>query len=145
MRAMIVSAVLLWLATGASVQAAQIYKWVDAQGVTHYDATPPAGAPAEQVDLQASPPPSSGSSAPRNTEPDPAAHQRAIDAKVKKQAAVEEKKRQANCEIIRTNLAKLKTYSRIREPVEDGYKRLTQEERQARIDETEKMIAEYCN
>ncbi|MCQ9422028.1 DUF4124 domain-containing protein [Pseudomonas sp. LJDD11] len=139
MRWMTLAAVLA-MAMTATAQAAQIYKWVDAQGVTHYDATPPAGQQVESMDIQK--PAMSGSVATPATPVDP---QPAIDARVRKQAQAAEAKRTANCEIIRTNLAKLKAYARIREPTEDGSKRLTEEERQARIGETEKMIAEYCN
>lgn len=141
MRWMILSTA-LWLAIGSCAQAAQVYKWVDAQGVTHYDSAPPTGQQTEKVDIQK--PPLAGSVA---TQPAPENPQAAIDAKVRQQAKAGEAKRKANCEIIRTNLAKLKTYERIREPAEggDGYKRLSEQERQARIDETEKMIAEYCD
>lgn len=139
MRWMTFAAVLAMSMT-ATAQAAQIYKWVDAQGVTHYDATPPAGQQVESVNIQK--PAMAGSVATPTMPADP---QPAIDAKVRKQAQAAEAKRTANCELIRTNLAKLKAYARISEPVEDGFKRLSEDERKARIGETEKMIAEHCN
>jgi len=125
----------------ASSQAAQIYKWVDAQGVTHFDAQPPAGQPAQEIDTQrpVTPPPS----APR--QPDPAQEQQAVDAKVKKQVAVEEAKRKAYCEQQRTNLAQLQNNPRVREEVNGEFRRFTEEERQARIAEVKTSIDDTCN
>lgn len=141
MRRMILS-VALSMTMGLSAHAAQIYKWVDAQGVTHFDATPPAGQPANPVDLQQ--PPLTGSVA-TPTVPEADAQQRAIDDKVKKEIKVNEAKRSAMCEVMRTNLAQLRNNPRVREPVVGGgFKRLNEDERQVRITEAEKTIADYC-
>lgn len=141
MRRMILS-LTLSMAMGLSAQAAQIYKWVDAQGVTHFDATPPAGQQIAPIDIQR--PPLSGSVAAQPS-PEPDARQRAIDDKVKQQVSDAEAKRNAICEVMRNNLAQLKNNPRVRVPTEGGLKRLTEEERQARIAESEKSIADYCN
>ncbi len=44
------------LAISATSQAASIYKWVDAQGVTHFDAQPPTGQPVQEINVQTPPP-----------------------------------------------------------------------------------------
>ncbi|MGC1329706.1 DUF4124 domain-containing protein, partial [Pseudomonas sp.] len=49
MRSLIITAIALALASPAGF-AAQIYKWVDSQGVTHFDAQPPAGQNSTEVD-----------------------------------------------------------------------------------------------
>lgn len=123
-------------------QAATIYKWVDAQGVTHFDAQPPAGQQAQEVNVQKPPPPSS---APTSTEDlEGAAEQRSIDAKVKTQIREQDARRSENCAVLRTNLSQLQNNPRVREATEDGSRRLTEEQRRARIEETEKAINDNC-
>uniref|UniRef100_UPI00106B58C3 DUF4124 domain-containing protein n=1 Tax=Pseudomonas aeruginosa TaxID=287 RepID=UPI00106B58C3 len=51
MRRMILPASLL-LALSSFAMAAPIYKWVDAEGVTHFGAQPPQGAQATTVNTQ---------------------------------------------------------------------------------------------
>ncbi|MCO3936088.1 DUF4124 domain-containing protein, partial [Pseudomonas aeruginosa] len=53
MRRMILPASLL-LALSSFAMAAPIYKWVDAEGVTHFGAQPPQGAQATTVNTQLS-------------------------------------------------------------------------------------------
>jgi hypothetical protein len=140
MRCVILAAALL-VAVSPVSQAGQIYKWVDAQGVTHFDAQPPAGQSAQQVDIQHAPPASTPAvSATSN----PQDEQQAIDAKVKQQVATQEAKRQAFCETVRTNLAQLQNNPHVREQVGTELKRLNEEERQTRIAETQKSIADNC-
>jgi hypothetical protein len=120
--------------------AAQIYKWVDAQGVTHFDAQPPQGQEATTVVTPSSPasnqppPPRSGA----------IGDQQAIDKKVKKQVSEQQAQLKAFCEQARTNLAQLQNNPRIREDVEGEMRRLTDQQRQEHISETQKQIAENC-
>lgn len=141
MRGMLLAA-LLALTPGIG-QAAQIYKWVDAQGVTHFDAQPPTGQPTQEINIQQQP------SAPATSAPpatvDSRAEQRAIDNQVKRKVADEQARRSENCTVLRTNLAQLRNNPRVREQVEGGVRRLTEEQRQERIVETEKTISEYCD
>lgn len=136
----IVAAVLLFTLSAAS-QAGQIYKWVDAQGQTHFDAQPPAGQTTQQIDVQKAPPappppsPSTGSVQ---------GDQKAIESKVKKQIAVQEAKRAKYCEDVRTNLVQLQNNPRLREEVKGEVRRLTEEERQTRMAENEKAIKDNC-
>lgn len=133
----------LALAVGtATGQAAQIYKWVDAQGVTHFDAQPPAGQSAQEIDIQKPVAPTAATPAAR---PDGDQEQQTIDAKVKKQVAAEEARRKEFCDRQRTNLAQLQNNPRVREEVNGEYRRFTEEERQARIAEIRKSIDDTCN
>lgn len=136
-------AALVMLAFSATSQAASIYKWVDAQGVTHFDAQPPAGQETQQIDIKTPAPASSSasSSLPNN---DAQNEQRTIDAQVKKKIAQEEAQRSEDCKILRTNLAQLQNNPRVREQVEGGLKRLNEDERKARTAETEAAIRDSC-
>lgn len=141
MRRMIFAA-LATLAFSATGQAAQIYKWVDDQGVTHFDAQPPVGRQTQQIDIQKPP----AAPAPNNSQPtiDAQAEQRAVDTEVKKKVAQEEARRAEDCKILRTNLAQLRNNPRVREQTEDGLKRLSEDERNDRITETQKAIEDNC-
>lgn len=133
---------LLALAIGNTGQAAQIYKWVDAQGVTHFDAQPPAGQAAQEINTAK--PPTAPAPAGPSGNLDESKQQRAIDAKVKKQVAAEEARRKENCTILRTNLAQLQNNPRVREQVKGEIRRLSEDERQDRIVETQKAIEDFC-
>ncbi|MBH9342733.1 DUF4124 domain-containing protein [Pseudomonas aeruginosa] len=155
MRRMILPASLL-LALSSFAMAAPIYKWVDAEGVTHFGAQPPQGTQATTVNTQTAPPqndfplPASVPAPPNARKPaleekpaDP--EQKAIDDKVKQQVAKEEAERKQFCEETRNNLAQLKNNPRVR--VDEGkgeLRRLGEEERQERIAKAEKAIQENC-
>jgi molecular chaperone DnaK (HSP70) len=142
MRWMILAATLTLTVGSATGQAAQIYKWVDAQGITHFDAQPPAGQSAQEIDVQkpVTPPPAAPA-----TRAGPDQEQQAADAKVKRQVAAQEAKRKEYCETQRTNLAQLQNNPRVREEVNGEFRRFTEEERQARIAEVRKSIDDTCN
>ncbi|WP_258876052.1 DUF4124 domain-containing protein, partial [Pseudomonas aeruginosa] len=71
MRRMILPASLL-LALSSFAMAAPIYKWVDAEGVTHFGAQPPQGAQATTVNTQTAPPPANFPRPPSPPAPGPA-------------------------------------------------------------------------
>lgn len=141
----------LLLAMAPAVMAAQVYKWVDAQGITHFGAQPPEGANAATVNTNtAQPKASSNFPPPAATKPTlPPSEdekQKAADEKVRQEVAQQEAERAKQCEQERTNLAQLKNNPRVR--VEDGngeVRRITEEERQARIASSEKNLRENCN
>jgi hypothetical protein len=143
MRWMILAATLTLAASPMTGQAAQIYKWVDAQGVTHFDAQPPAGQAAQEIDTQkpVTPPPTPAAQSDAVQEQD----QDATDAKVKKQVAAQDTKRKASCEKQRTNLSELQNNPRVREEVNGEFRRFTEEERQARIAEVKQYLSDTCN
>ncbi|WP_222909257.1 DUF4124 domain-containing protein [Pseudomonas sp. DNDY-54] len=130
------------LALSSSVMAGQVYKWVDAQGVTHFGAQPPQGQPAEALSTATAPP--KPAAAPITVEPTGETEQRQIDRQVKKEVAEQEAERQRYCTTLRTNLAQLQNNPRVRVEENGETRRLNEEERQARISETQKKINDTC-
>ncbi|MFI8741049.1 DUF4124 domain-containing protein [Stutzerimonas zhaodongensis] len=134
----------LLLALSSNIMAGQVYKWVDAEGVTHFGAQPPQGRPAETLNTAIAPPkPAMTESAASQQSGE--SEQRDIDRKVKQQVAEQEAERQQYCTTLRTNLAQLQNNPRVRVEEEGGNRRLNEEERQARIGETKQKIADNCN
>ena len=116
MRRMMITSSLL-LAMSATAMASQVYKWVDAQGVTHFSAQPPQGQDATSVNT-AAPPPKPAVAEEKKAAPtfesiaDP--EQAAIDEKVKQDIAAKEVERKKYCADVRTNLSQLENNPRIR-------------------------------
>ncbi|MDH4560381.1 MULTISPECIES: DUF4124 domain-containing protein [unclassified Pseudomonas] len=143
----------LLLALATSAMAGQVYKWVDAQGVTHFGAQPPDGQQATSVNTSVPKPRPSlplldseiqQQQAPQS-ESQPVGDQKAIDEKVKAEVATQEAERRKYCDSIRTNLAQLQNNPRLRTEVNGEMRRLSEEERQSRIKDAEKAISENCN
>ncbi|WP_313240838.1 DUF4124 domain-containing protein [Stutzerimonas kunmingensis] len=134
----------LLLALCGNVMAAQVYKWVDAQGVTHFGAQPPQGQQVETVNTVTAPAKSTTMPAPV-VEDETEVDQQSINRKVKRQVAEQEAERKRYCETMRTNLAQLQNNPRVRVEEKGETRRITEEERQARIAETRDKIAENCN
>jgi len=145
MRRMILTGSLL-LALSATAMAGQVYKWVDAQGNTHFGSLPPEGQQATPINTHVAQPKPPAATAQPVAKAAEGGEQEAIDNKVKADVAKQEAERQKYCETVRTNLAQLQNNPRLRMPVEgtDEMRRITEEERQAKIAETEKAIAENC-
>ncbi|MBG6286037.1 MULTISPECIES: DUF4124 domain-containing protein [Pseudomonas] len=141
----------LLLALAPTVMAAQVYKWVDAQGITHFGAQPPEGANASAVNTSTAQPKATSNFPPPvvakpTLPPSNDEKQKAADEKVRQEVAQQEAERIKQCELERTNLAQLKNNPRVR--VDDGngdVRRITEEERQERIATSEKNIRENCN
>ncbi|RRV04071.1 DUF4124 domain-containing protein [Pseudomonas sp. v388] len=142
MRWMILVAALL--AAASASQAATVYKWVDAQGVTHFDAQPPAGQQVQEINVQKPQPSTEPAASTPSADLEGAAEQRSIDAKVKNQIKEQEARRSENCATLRTNLAQLQNNPRVREATESGSRRLSDEDRKARIEETQTAINDNC-
>ena len=139
-RSLIASALIVLMSTPA--MAAQVYKWVDAQGVTHFGAQPPEGQQATSVNTTIAPAPAAIPAKLPQVGIDE--EQQAIDEKVKKEVAAKEAERKKYCETVRTNLAQLENNPRLREEVNGEVRRVDEDERQKRIAETKKAIAENC-
>ncbi|MGQ7959547.1 DUF4124 domain-containing protein [Pseudomonas sp. SP16.1] len=141
MRHMILTGSLM-LALSATAVAGQVYKWVDAQGVTHFSAQPPQGQQATPINTPA----------PRQAPAEPAPsveelldpEQAAIDKKVKEQVAAQEAERKKYCEGARTNLAQLENNPRLRVEEDGKVRRVDEDERQQRIADLKRSIAENC-
>ncbi|WP_033046289.1 DUF4124 domain-containing protein [Pseudomonas fluorescens] len=120
--------------------AGQVYKWVDAQGVTHFGAQPPQDAEATTV-IKSAP---SAAKPPAPPSGGVIGDQKAIDRQVRKQVAEQQAQLKVFCEQARTNLAQLQNNPRVREDVDGEMRRLTEEQRKDRITESQRQIAENC-
>lgn len=141
---------ILALAGGLSMIAAAavaddaIYKWVDAEGVTHYSAYPPEGqeferlTPAGKPTRAAERTPVATAETPSRTMPEMPPVERGNTGPDPEVVA-------ERCEQARQNLAELNQSTRIILREEDGTEQLLDEEgRQRTIEETEAFIEEWC-
>jgi opacity protein-like surface antigen len=146
-RMIVVSSLLLSLST--SVMAAQVYKWVDAQGVTHFGAQPPQGQQATSINVSV-PQPKQAQATPQTTpaaaatESNVDADQATIDKKVKAEVAANEAERKQYCQDARVNLSQLENNPRLRIEVDGVVTRIDEDERQKRISDLRKSISENC-
>jgi hypothetical protein len=128
---------------------AQTYKWVDQNGVVSYSQTPPPSIPVEIIDIQ--PPPaadvSDGKEELKRLRQQSADNwedlQQEKEAQRKAQAAEEIRKK--NCTAARSNLEKLLNSSnRMMQTADGDYLRLTESERQQRIQTAREQIEANC-
>lgn len=143
MRSMVIVGSLL-LALSSSTMAAQVYKWVDAQGITHFSAQPPQGQTAQTLNTVTPPPKPVAAESDASENSESLVDQEKIDRKVKQQVAEQEAERKRYCETLQTNLAQLQNNPRIRVEENGEVRRLKEEERQSRIAETKQKIEENC-
>lgn len=146
MRCFITTASLLLLLS-SSLIAATIYKWEDAQGVTHFGSEPPANQTAESINRTSSAPkPSQKTAAQVKAEETQTSAdiQAEIDREVRKQVAEEEITLRKYCTEVRYNLSQLENNPRVLAEIDGKPTRLSEEERQARIAEMKKIISERC-
>ncbi len=132
----------------ATAQAAT-YRWVNDQGVTVYSQIPPPSG--EAAVIPPPPPPPTGAATPQPIEEQLKQIEDQKAARQKREAKeAEEKKRQAmmeaNCRNARHNLKVLEGAAN-RRFVEagGGSQRLTEEERQKRIELAKENIKQFCN
>ena len=134
--------------------AANSYKWVDSDGVTHYSQTPPRGkdyekmrlkkAPRSSYQAPTAPPASDANSNPAPTTGSSGGSSAKNKADIEKELAKNKKIREQNCKGARQNLSIYSKYSRVKQ--EDGkVVKLDSEERQRRIKESEEAIKEFCD
>ena len=126
------------------------YKWVDANGVTQYTQSPPPSGQYQEMHSSALPASDPASELQREettakdqNAPDTAAENPAQDDQ--KQAA-QQAAREQNCQLARQRLAQLETHGRIRYQADDGsIQVMSEEEKQAKLAETRKMMADMCH
>ncbi|QEY57962.1 DUF4124 domain-containing protein [Pseudomonas sp. C27(2019)] len=146
MRRLITTASLLLVFSSLAI-AAPIYKWVDAQGVTHFGSEPPSDRPAESVSTNSFQPPlpeKSAAQLAKEAEQQSSKTQAQIDREVRKQIAEETAALKKYCENVRHNLAQLENNPRVLAEIDGKPTRLSEEERQARIAEMKQVILERC-
>ncbi|MCU7816706.1 MAG: DUF4124 domain-containing protein [Candidatus Thiodiazotropha sp. (ex Rostrolucina anterorostrata)] len=138
-------ALIVLFSTAAS---AEIYRWVNEDGVVIFSQTPPPGAKAETVKIRNSSPSSANDSEDRLKK----LHQRLADSeedrglkKAKQKEQAEDKARnKQNCNAARKNLEQLTALANRLYKVGDEYLRLTEEDRQKRMQQARDQIKEHC-
>lgn len=126
--------------------AAAMYKWVDEEGNTHYSQTPPPDRPAETIAAPKAPP------APpqRETTAEETADGEGETGATEESGPSEAERRRverenaARCREAREVLQRYETTARIRVPDGDGFRYLSEEERQQHIRDARKIIQERC-
>jgi Domain of unknown function (DUF4124) len=123
------------------------YRWVDAQGGVHYGDQPPGNAVAEPV--QPPLPPGSGEEQKALQElSQQRSRQDAEEAKRRdelRQQKLRETNRKTDCTAAQTRRERLDRPRQLEMLPDGSARRLTEEERQARIRETESRITENCS
>ncbi len=139
---------------------AEIYKWIDEDGVVTFSEHKPQGKNAERISTRASSRSSSNASSPGNAVPSEKASGKKETEELtqKQQQMLEELQareaereaqvaeiRRDNCDRSRKALSRLTHSGRVRVRGEDGTERvLGEEERQRRIDDAQRGIAANC-
>ncbi|MES9992153.1 MAG: DUF4124 domain-containing protein [Candidatus Thiodiazotropha sp.] len=141
----LLATLLLFFLTAAS---AETYKWVNEEGVVTYSQTPPPDAKAETVKIQSAPASASGASKQRLKELRQkladSAEDRALKKAQKQETEAIAKESRHNCNVARKNLEQLTALGNRLYKVGDNYVRLTEEDRQQRMQEARDQIKEYC-
>ncbi len=131
------------LCGSTAVLAGEYYRWVDAEGVTHYGSTPPAGVQAEKVKTYGAGPSSpSTASTPSPAASAAPANAADIEAQQKQMAA----QRNQECKAEQERVATLKrSRGRVRMQLEDGSsKYLSLDEIQQEIAQSEDFLRNVC-
>ncbi|MEW8506008.1 MAG: DUF4124 domain-containing protein [Candidatus Thiodiazotropha sp.] len=127
---------------------AETYRWVNEDGVVTYSQTPPPDAKAETVKIKSAPAGSSGDSKQRLKELRQkladSAEDRALKKAQKQESEEIAKENKHNCNVARKNLEQLTALGNRLYKVGDNYVRLTEEDRQRRMQEAREQIKEYC-
>lgn len=127
---------------------AQVYKWVDANGVTHYSEKPPENGQAKEVPLrEASPASSNPKPASSASEQERAFKQRQLareqaEAKAEKDKAAND----AQCKQLLSGLNTMRSVGRIASVNDKGEREyMTDEQRDALIASREQEYNQHCN
>jgi hypothetical protein len=149
-RISVICALLVFTTPSPAADSQKMYKWTDDQGEVHYSQFPPPGRKTEK--LQPPPPPpespnASGNDLQQQLDAVEQQNQEQLQgAKDAQQWAQIQKIRRDNCKTAHQNLDSLQRSGNVRYMGPDGkVMRLTEEERQKRIDETNAQIKENCN
>lgn len=143
-------ALLLGTGLAGPIAAAEIYKWVDEDGVTHYTQEPPPSSDASRVDVtqrdQAEVKREQQEMERTEADLEAAREQRRASEKKAKQAEQEQARREKRCAQLRENVEKLATRRRLLVPDGEGdVRRLSEEERKQRLAERRAEIEAHCN
>jgi hypothetical protein len=146
---LLICVLLAFTSTSRAVDRDVIYKWIDDTGEIHYTQMPPSNREYEVMNRAAAPaddPEKIRSDLKEQVESmDKQQEEKAEEVKDAEQWAKIQKLRRKNCEIAKKNLANLHQGGQKAFMTPDGeVVRLTDDERQRRIDEANKQIKENC-
>ena len=128
--------ILCSIALSGSTWAGEVYRWKDAQGVTHYGDRKPEDANAERLDVHVPPP-----AAPVE------AHATSSEQVPTDPAAAAEKRKQDRamwCERAKRNLEVLTQAENVSIRSEGSTEAMTAERRQLEIEANQRAVAQYC-
>lgn len=133
----------------ATIAFADVYKWVDEHGETHYSQLPPANQPA---DIIKAPPPPAIDPSKAQEKIDQLIMEQAEDARAReekqqqlKQNAAQEATRKENCKKAKHNLQQYQDNPGRRVmDAEGNVTRIKEEDRQQKIKDFQKSVNEFC-
>jgi Domain of unknown function (DUF4124) len=133
-----------------SLHADEVYKWVDEQGITHYEERAPADKNYSKVTTYGVVPADAEKANQRLDQQradKKSAEEKGLDyAKQKKISDEQARVRTENCKGAQNNLKTIQENARVRILGEDGeFRYLSEEERQQQIDTAKEMITANCN
>jgi thiol:disulfide interchange protein len=133
----------------APVQAGAIYKWVDQEGITHYDEQPPVNVKYTTVKTYGSHPSGAKAAteqAETQRENQSEAGKKGVDYEHNKKISEENAKVAAeNCKNAQDNLKTMEENARVRILDEKGeYRYLTEEEKQSQMKQAQDVIEKNC-
>lgn len=139
---------LLVLLAPTPAPGAEIYRWVDDEGVVHYSQQPPGDRAAERVE-PARPPADDPEQRRAATEKLRESNRvRFHEQRLKRKEQARERERQADlrdyCNRLRGKREKLANSPKVREQTEDGYRVMSYEERQQKLQVFDRRLAEHC-
>ena len=137
------------LIMAASASPAQTFRWVDENGVVSYSQTPPPSGTAETVKIRPIPQQDTEAAKARLNQLRQQLADREEDRQLARESqqktAQESAKRQQNCQAARTNLRNLEGLgNRLLHTSNGEYVRLTEDERQTRMQTARENIKSYC-
>ena len=144
----IITALVITLICYAASVSAEAYKWKDPNGNIIYSQTPPPlGTPYELVDDTSIAATSFGVASSGDLQNKLDESQKAREAKKQEEQLLAESKqiKEENCSQAKTNLTALTSRGQVTIKEGDLYRKLSEEERQERIQQANSSIEEFCN
>jgi len=145
----VIAAFVLGICVSTAVQAQQMYKWTDKDGVVHFSETPPPDQQAEASDIPAGPPPMGQEpiSSPSTAGQPSAAQQRRDEiAQSRERNEAEAAIRDAECSAKRAEVARLEPHRRVFYTDENGETvRMDDQVRVDKVAAAKRFIEQNCN
>ncbi len=127
---------------------AETYRWVNEDGVVTYSQTPPPNADAETVKIKTAPATGANDSKKRlealRQKLADSAEDRALKKAQKQEQTEIKAENKKNCSTARKNLEQLTALGNRLYKTEDGYVRLTEEDRQQKMQQAREQIKKFC-